>query len=205
MPPKSPGLLDDPDVGDPVLAEVDGREHPGEAAAHDHHGGLLDHRVPGEAGLDERVPVQLLVQLAPLGHALGSQPLLLLPPIPLPQLVDRGSCRTHVLVHCLGTPRWATPVVDVESGGDDPATPGGTSVPSVVPSGDVSTAEMVLGHRRHQTSGADSPWVESIGKITPAMGSLQLRPRRADTGPDLMTVRQGRRPMDARRSSLAPG
>ena len=51
-------LLDDPDVVDPVLAEVDGREHPGEAAAHDDHRRLLDHRIPGEARLDERVPVE---------------------------------------------------------------------------------------------------------------------------------------------------
>ena len=90
-------LLDDPEVGDPVLAEVDRREHAGETAAHDHNGGLLDHRVTGEAGLDERVPVEVLElvrQLTPLGHSLRTQPLLLLLPVSLAKLVDRGAlCR----------------------------------------------------------------------------------------------------------------
>ena len=65
-------LLDDPEVGDPVLAEVDRGEHPGEAAAHDHDGRLLDHRVAGEAGLDERVPVEILDR--PSARATGPCP-----------------------------------------------------------------------------------------------------------------------------------
>ncbi len=92
-------LLDDPDVIDPVLGEVDGREHPGEATPHDHDGGLLDHGVPGEAGLHERVPVQLLSEFTPLGHALRAEALLLLPQVPLTQLFDRGAVRTVVLLH----------------------------------------------------------------------------------------------------------
>ena len=86
-----------------MLAEVDRREHPGEAAAHDHDCGLLDHRVPGEAGLDERVPVEVLElvgQLTPLGHTLRAQALLLLQPVPLAQLVDRGALCVVVLLHC---------------------------------------------------------------------------------------------------------
>ena len=64
-------LLDDPEIGDPVLAQVDRREHPGEAATHDHDCRLLDHRVSSEAGLYEWVPVEVLElvrQLTPLGH-----------------------------------------------------------------------------------------------------------------------------------------
>ncbi len=167
--PEVAGLLDDPDVGDPVLGEVDRREHSGEAAAHDHHGGVLDHRVTGEAGFDERVPVQLLAQLAPLGHALGPQPLLLLAPVPLTQFVERGSRRTLVLVHCLRTPLWAAPVVDVETGGDDPATPGGTSMPAVVLTGAISTAEMVPGRRQLQ------PWSTVLRRRRP--GCRVSRPR----------------------------
>ncbi len=97
--PEVAGLLDDPEVGDPVLAEVDGGEHPGEAATHDHHCGLFDHGVPGEAGLNERVSVQVLTRLTPLRHAVGTQPLLLLLPIPLAQLVDRGALCAAVLFH----------------------------------------------------------------------------------------------------------
>ena len=53
-------LLDDPEVSDPVLAEVYCREHPGEAPTHDHHCRILDHRFPGETGLYERVTVKVL-------------------------------------------------------------------------------------------------------------------------------------------------
>ena len=83
----------------PCLAEVDRREHAGEAASHDDHGGLLDHRVTGEAGLDERVPVQLLAQFVVLGIAVRADALLLLGPVALPKLVDRGAVCAVVVFH----------------------------------------------------------------------------------------------------------
>ena len=85
-----------------MLGEVYCRKHPGESATHDHDCRLLDHRVPGEAGLHERVPVEVLelaLQLTPLGHTLRAQALLLLQPVPLAQLVDRGALCTVVLFH----------------------------------------------------------------------------------------------------------
>jgi hypothetical protein len=79
-------LLDDPKVGDPMPAEVDRREHSGEAATDDHDRCLLGDRIPGEAGFDEWVPVEILElarQGPPLGHTLRPQSLLLLLPVPL--------------------------------------------------------------------------------------------------------------------------
>jgi hypothetical protein len=96
-------LLDDPEVGDPVLAEVDGREHSSKTATHDYDGGLLDQRIPGEAWRDKRVPVEVLefaLQFTPLGHPLRAQSLLLLLAVPLTQLVDRGTLCAVVLLHC---------------------------------------------------------------------------------------------------------
>ena len=86
-----------------MFAEVDRREHPGEAATDDNNGGHLVHWVPGEAGLDERVPVEVLEligQLAPLGHTLRAQSLLLLLTVSLAQLVDRRDLGAVALLHC---------------------------------------------------------------------------------------------------------
>ena len=85
-------LLDDPDVGDPMAGEVDGGEHAGKPAAHDQRSDGLDDRLPGEPGFDERVAVELVVEVAPLGHALGTDALLLLRLVALPELVDREPC-----------------------------------------------------------------------------------------------------------------
>ena len=157
-------LLDDPDVGDPVLAEVDRREHPGEAAAHDDHGRLLDHRVPGEAGLDERVPVQLLAQLTPLGHALGAEALLLLPPVALPQLVDRGTLCAVLRLHHHRLPCGPHLPARVRLDGVDPDTLGGGSrIPGGAVGGQVQSADVMpravpalltcLGNRRSWSAG----------------------------------------------------
>jgi hypothetical protein len=49
---------------------------------------------------------------------------------------------------------WAARVERVETGDDDPAMPGGTSVPAAV-RGDISITQVVLGRRHLQLSGTD--------------------------------------------------
>ena len=88
-PAKVASFLDDANIGDAVLGQVDGGEHAREPATHDDHRGLLDHRRPREARLDEGVTVELVIELAPLVHALGSKALLLLCSIAIAQLIDR--------------------------------------------------------------------------------------------------------------------
>ncbi len=111
-----PGLFDDPEIGDPVLEEVDRREHPGEASPHHQDGRLLDQRVPGEAGVGKRVLVEFLSQLTPLGHAVDADALLLLLSIALPQLVDCGAfCAVVLLCHS----RSSFSAVPADSAGHD--------------------------------------------------------------------------------------
>ena len=91
MPPKSPGLVDDAEVGDAALEEALGDEHAAEAAADDEDRGLLDDRLPGEAGLDPRVVVERLVlvrQLRVLRLPVVAKPLLTLEPVTLLRLFD---------------------------------------------------------------------------------------------------------------------
>ena len=50
--------------GDALVGEERGGGHAGPARADDHDVGLLDDRVAGEAGFDERVGVEVLVEVA---------------------------------------------------------------------------------------------------------------------------------------------
>ena len=82
-----------------MLTQIDGGKHPREAAADDQRRGLLDHRLPGEPRLDERITIELLVELVELGHPIGADPLLLLLAIPLTKLLDRKLFAAVLLLH----------------------------------------------------------------------------------------------------------